>query len=156
MYIAFVRLVNLDWYLGRCLFHLRNNFCGECESGVDCNYHGSCQNKKCACGSPWIGTKCQTYVACTKLSHKVTGDLWCQEAQLDTVGGSTTTRSTTGIKQSLHLLLTTPWVTTLHHPRNSQTLPLKYYSMLGRDTTLQFGKVHVLSRIPVLACRNRI
>mmetsp|Transcript_1498 Transcript_1498/g.2990 ORF Transcript_1498/g.2990 Transcript_1498/m.2990 type:complete len:644 (-) Transcript_1498:1480-3411(-) len=45
--------------------------CGECETDVDCNYHGSCVEKQCVCEMPWIGTKCQTCAACTQLSQKV-------------------------------------------------------------------------------------
>mmetsp|Transcript_54379 Transcript_54379/g.80914 ORF Transcript_54379/g.80914 Transcript_54379/m.80914 type:complete len:680 (-) Transcript_54379:324-2363(-) len=45
--------------------------CGECETNVDCNYHGTCIGKQCVCEKPWTGSKCQTCAACTKLSSRV-------------------------------------------------------------------------------------
>ena len=53
--------------------------CGECEKDVDCNYHGSCKDKRCICDEPWIGNKCQTWSACSRLDPAVTAEYYGTE-----------------------------------------------------------------------------
>lgn len=43
--------------------------CGECESEVDCNFHGRCINKRCECENDWGGRSCQTCTGCSMLSR---------------------------------------------------------------------------------------
>jgi hypothetical protein len=48
--------------------------CIDCDSEVDCNYHGVCNtdSKECTCNFPWAGRNCQVCAACTELSQTLT------------------------------------------------------------------------------------
>jgi hypothetical protein len=41
--------------------------CDDCEKSVDCNYHGTCLDKKCVCGGNRLGNSCEIEPPCASM-----------------------------------------------------------------------------------------